>query len=115
MSTTTHEFDPLLLYREEDGRAEFAMWRLTQGQTALAMFIDHEAAERYRQAAHLDQRWRSLQPDRLTLQRILVECHRGGVPFAVLDPNEQQGRRIFDIARILEGVARSKQEVQLND
>ncbi len=97
-----HEIEPHLLVRVEDGQMRLAMWRLAEGPHALALFLSEESATAYRETAELDGGWRVFQPQRRDLATLLGECLDNEVAFAVLEPNRQEAKRVFDIRRVLE-------------
>ena len=49
MTPVADELSPYLLVRVRDGRAEFAHWRIREGQDALALFLTSDNALAYAQ------------------------------------------------------------------
>jgi hypothetical protein len=77
------------------------MWRLTSGERALCVFETAEAAQVYRQAAGLEDGWMVLHPTRVALLELLRATHAAGVRYAVLDPDREKARSIFDLSAVL--------------
>jgi hypothetical protein len=95
------EIEPFVVYRVDAAQVECALWRLQQGERALALFLSADSADAYRQAAGLAG-WRVLRPSRPALRELLQACADAGVRYAVLDPDLDHAKRIFDIRTILE-------------
>jgi hypothetical protein len=96
------EIEPYVVYRFVDKNVEFAMWRLAEGERALALFQTSDAAEAYRKAAAVGNGWQVLHPTRIALLELLRATHQAGVRYAVLDPDAQKARTLFDLASVLE-------------
>jgi hypothetical protein len=96
------EIEPYFVYRFVDKTVEFAMWRLTTGERALAVFQTAEAAHAYRRTAALDDKWLVLHPTRVALLELLRATHQAGVKYAVLDPDGEKARSIIDLSAVLE-------------
>jgi hypothetical protein len=94
------EIAPYLLLRIEAGEVKCALWRLHQGETALALFLSQESAAAYQNAAGLKD-WQILQPGGDALLELLAAHVRAGIRLAVLDPDLQQGRRLFDLQEVI--------------
>jgi hypothetical protein len=94
------EIAPFVLLHVESGEVRCALWRLQQGDSALALFLSAETAAAYRTAAGLED-WQVLQPDRNGLLELLDAHARAGIRLAVLDPDLRQGRRLFDLQAII--------------
>jgi hypothetical protein len=96
------EIEPYFVYRFVGSNVEFAMWRLTDGQRALALFQTAEAAHAYRAAVPLGDEWLVLRPKRPALLELLRATHQAGVRFAVLDPDREKAKSVFDLTAIVE-------------
>jgi hypothetical protein len=94
------EIDPYLVCRVEQGALECALWQMEQGERAVALFLTEESAQAYRQAAELAD-WLAVRPSREALLEVLSACHDRGINFAVLDPDQRQARRVFDLGAVL--------------
>jgi len=97
------DLEPFLLYIEAERQAEFAVWRLASGESALAMFLDRDEAQRYRSEANLGEAWNVYQPAPDMLRSILEACQAHGIEYAVLNPDQNQARRIWRVKDVLEG------------
>jgi len=95
------EIEPYVLYRVDGPQVECALWQLQQGEKALALFLSGDAALSYSAAAQLAG-WEVLRPDRPALLELLQAYVQAGVKYAVLDPDLQQAKRIFDLRAILD-------------
>lgn len=93
---------PFLVYRRDGESLECAVWNLEQGDKCLALFLTAENAEAYIRSAPLDAHWRVFQPSAGDLLEILKQSRAAQIRFAVLDPDETQGKRLFDIGAILQ-------------
>jgi hypothetical protein len=100
------ELEPYVIYRLDQQQASFATWRLEQGHEALALFLSAESAAAYQAAAQLNADWTIMRAGREQLIQILSGCQQSDIRFAVLDPNSQQAKRIFDIPKVLEEARR---------
>jgi hypothetical protein len=97
--TSTDELHPHLLYRTSGGQAEFATWRLNEGQEALALFTTAEAAGKYQ--AELGTAYALFQPPRDKLVAIFQACLAADIRLAALDPSGGGARTLFDLAQIV--------------
>ena len=104
MTPVADELTPYLLVRVRDGRAEFARWRVEQGQDALALFLTEHNAMEYSRKALSGPGWQVVRPPRASILEVLRECHRAGIAFAVLDPDGEKAKRAFPIGEILAAV-----------
>lgn len=95
------EFQPHLVYRSSSRHLECALWALADGPKSLAMFLTSEAAGRYLDSAGLRPVWKSFQPARPQLLKILEHCLQAGIKYAVLEPDNDQIRRLFDLEQVL--------------
>lgn len=95
------ELEPFIVFRIAGGQAECATWQIENGSKALALFLSHDSAAAYMQSAGLDASWRVFRPKRAALLELLRAGRAGGIAFAVLDPDRQKARRVFDISEIL--------------
>src|ERR1051326_3056882 len=98
------EIQPFILFRIAGGEAECATWQVESGEKALALFLSAESAEAYRSAAQLGAEWRVIRPPRAGLLELLRASDRAGVTLAVLDPNSERAKRVFNIRDILSAV-----------
>ncbi len=98
------EVEPYVLYRFVGSNVELAMWRMSSGDRALALFQNAEAAYAYRQAASLTDDWLVFHPTRPALLELLRATHQAGVLYAVLDPDLEKAKTGFDLSAILKEV-----------
>lgn len=98
------EIQPFILFRVSGGEAECATWQVENGSKALALFLSSESAEAYRSAAGLGAEWRIVRPPRAGLLELLRTSERAGLALAVLDPNRERAKRVFNIHDILTAV-----------
>ncbi len=85
-----------------------ALWRVQSNDSiAVALFSVRDLAEAYAHANYSNQS-QIIQPSRIELLRVLVECFRQGVRYAALDPSATQTRRIFELRQVL---AAAKEEL----
>lgn len=104
MTPVADELSPYLLVRVVDDRAEFARWRVREGQDALAMFLTSDNAKAYAKNSLSGPGWQVVRPPRMSVLEVLRACHGAGVTLAVLDPDGEKAKRIFPIAEILAAV-----------
>ena len=102
--TMAEEIQPYVVYRIEGEQMECAFWQFKDGQKALALFLSGDAATSYREAAQLGADWKIFCPARDVLLQLLKSCFEGGIAFAVLDPDLEKAKRIFNILEILRAV-----------
>jgi len=100
------EIQPYVVYRIEGEQMECALWQFTDGQKALAIFLSGDAATTYKAAAKLGAEWKIFCPAKDTLLRLLKECHEAGIHYALLDPDLEKAKRIFNIREILNAVGK---------
>jgi hypothetical protein len=98
------EINPYLLYRVEGDQGDCALWQLQEGPRALALFLSEASALAYRQTAGLGQEWRSLRPNRAGLLELMKACFQEGIEYAVLDPEKEKAKRVFNIREILAAI-----------
>src|SRR5205809_569819 len=98
------ELHPYVLCRVAGDQAECAVWQIEGGQKALAFFLSGDTATSYRGAAQLGPDWRVFRPARDALLHLLKASFAAGILFAVLDPDRDKAKRIFDIQEILKAV-----------
>lgn len=98
------EIQPYVVYRIEGEQMECALWQFKEGQKALALFLSGDAATTYRATANLGDEWKIFCPAKEALLQILKACHEGNVGYAVLDPDLEKAKRIFNIRDILNAV-----------
>jgi|SoiMethySBSTD1v2_1073268.scaffolds.fasta_scaffold95197_4 hypothetical protein len=101
MIPVADELSPYLLVRVQNGRAEFARWRVSEGHDALALFLSADGATTYAKSTLSGSGWQVVRPPRASVLEVLRACHAAGVTLAVLDPDGQQAKRVFPIGEIL--------------
>jgi hypothetical protein len=104
MTPVADELSPYLLVRVRNGQAEFARWRVREGQDALAMFLTEDNATTYAKSALNGPGWQIVRPPRTSVLEVLRACHAAGIAFAVLDPDGEKAKRVFPIGEILAAV-----------
>jgi hypothetical protein len=97
------EIQPYVVYRILPGgeQMECALWQFKDGQRALALFLSGDAATTFRESAKLGAEWKIFCPAREGLLELLKGCDAAGIGFAVLDPDQEKAKRIFNIHEIL--------------
>jgi len=95
------EIEPFILYRLTAGQVECAIPKLTDGSQALAVFLTSESAVVYQKVAGLGKEWTVFRPSKEALLQLLKACHEAGVAYAVLDPDEKQAKRVFDLQQVI--------------
>ena len=95
------EIEPYLLYCLDGNQVECAVWVLKDARKALALFLSGDAATSYRDAASLGPEWKIHRPAKNRLLQILRECQRAGILYAVLDPDFEKAKRIWNIQEVL--------------
>jgi hypothetical protein len=98
------ELRPYVVFRIAGQQAECALWQLREGQKALALFLSGEAAAAYRDAGGLGAGWQTFRPGREALVGLLEAAHQAGVRYAVLDPDREKARTLFDLGAVLAAV-----------
>jgi hypothetical protein len=96
------EIEPYLVYRFVGESVELAMWRMSEGDRALAVFQTPEAAHAYRSAVPLGDDWMVFHPKRETLLQLLRATYDAGVKYAVLDPDRETAKTVFDLSAVLQ-------------
>ena len=96
------EIEPFIVYRLTRGQVQCAIWKLTDGSQALAVFLTSESAAAYQKAAGLGKEWTVFRPSKEALLQLLKACHEAGVAYAVLDPDEKQAKRVFDLQQVIQ-------------
>lgn len=94
------EISPYLVYRLSGDEMECAIWKLSEGERALSLFTTQETAEAYLTQTLLGDGWMVYQPNRADLLEILKQSESSGIYLAVLDPDDKQGKRLFDLREI---------------
>jgi hypothetical protein len=97
----TPELEPYVVYRLQNGQIECAIWQLQGGPGALALFLSGESAATYQQATHPGPEWKVLRPPRQGLLHLLRACYQAGILHAVLDPDREKARQVFDLKEVL--------------
>ncbi|MSQ97315.1 MAG: hypothetical protein EXR98_22550 [Gemmataceae bacterium] len=99
------EIQPFVVYRIDGAQMECALWQFKDGQKALAFFLSGDAATSFKESANLGPEWKIFCPAREALLQMLKGCHEAGIGYAVLDPDLERAKRIFNIQDILSAVA----------
>jgi hypothetical protein len=95
------ELEPWVVVLGDAEDHALAMWRVSETQQpALALFSSQVHAQRYA-AANASPPWSAEQPARATLIGIMIACYRQGIELAVLDPDRETARRIFQLRDVL--------------
>jgi hypothetical protein len=94
------EIKPFVLLHVEADEVKCALWRLHQGDTALALFLTDDSATAYRDRAGLSG-WQVFQPERESLLELLSAHVQAGIRLGVLDPDMNQCRRLFDLDAVV--------------
>jgi hypothetical protein len=100
------EINPYLVYRLSGEQMECAIWTLNEGQQALALFLSQESAEAYVSATGLGEAWKFFCPARIDLLQIIKQSTTTGIFVAVLDPDDKQAKRLFDLRQIVSAADR---------
>ena len=95
------EIQPFVVYRIDGNQMECALWQFKDGQKAFALFLSGDAATSYRTAANLGAGWKIFRPAKEALLQMLKAGHQAGIGYAVLDPDLEDAKRIFNIQEIL--------------
>jgi hypothetical protein len=95
------EIQPYLIYRVVGNKFECALWELDDGEKSLALFLTSAAAAQYLAIAELTAEWKTLRPSKPKLLEILEYSLRAGIRYAVLDPNNEEARRLFDLDMVV--------------
>ena len=95
------EIDPFVVYRIAGEQMECALWTLTGGDRALALFLTADGAGAYVATAQLTEQWKIFRPSKHDLLQILRHCRQAGIHRAVLDPGADCAQRLFDIQQVL--------------
>lgn len=115
-SSPSTELEPWVIVTQAgsgDASSQLAVWRIDgeHAQTALALFSERAAAERYAQqfcsAASLS--YRIEQFTELQLVAVLAECYRQGMRCAALNPGPESAQQLFVLRDVL---AAAKQRLQ---
>jgi hypothetical protein len=101
------EIQPYIVYRIEADQMECALWQFKDGQKALALFLSGDAATSFKGATNLGDEWRIFCPAKEALLQMLQGCYEAGIGYAVLDPDLEKAKRIFNIHEILNATRES--------
>ncbi len=101
------EIQPYVVYRIVGDQMECALWQFKDGPKALALFLSGDAATSYQTCANLGAEWKIFCPAKEALLQLLKSCHESGIGYAVLDPDLDKAKRIFNIHDILSAVGES--------
>ena len=80
---------------------EFALWKFKDGAEALALFLSGDAATSYTASSNLGVEWKICCPPKESLLQMLKGCYEAGIGYAVLNPDLEKAKRIFNIHEIL--------------
>jgi hypothetical protein len=100
----SEEISPYLLYRVTGEQIECAIWRLKEGEKALALFLSEDSAEAYKKET-LSSDWQVYHPSRTDLLEILNQSTSSGILLAVLDPDDTQAKELFDLREVVKSSA----------
>lgn len=98
-TTPSDELDPFLLFSEQE--EQLAIWHLADGKAALAMFHSEESAANYKKLCNLDEQWQTFRPAKSQLIELLHACVNNAITVAVLDPDDKQAKKAFDLQAII--------------
>lgn len=93
---------PFLIFRTDKHNAEFAQWRTASGETAIAIFQDKPKAAKFLELASLGKDWQVFQPALPLLHSIFQSMLQSGVQWAVLDPDAQSAKSLFNLKEVVE-------------
>jgi hypothetical protein len=95
------EIQPYLIYRVVGNQFECALWELENGEKSLALFLTPEAAAQYLAVAGLTEEWKTHCPSKPNLLQILEHSLLAGIRYAVLNPDDEEARRLFDLDMVV--------------
>jgi hypothetical protein len=96
------EIQPYLVYRTSGRQMECALWAVEGGPKCLALFLSVDSADRYLDNAGLRPVWKSMRPAKPQFLKIIEHCLQVGISHAVLEPDSDQARRLFDLQQVLD-------------
>jgi len=102
------EIQPYLIYRVIGDQFECALWELDDGEKSLALFLTPEAAAQYLAVAQLTADWKTMRPSKPNLLQILEHSLQAGIRYAVLDPDNEEARRLFDLDMVVAAAKESQ-------
>ena len=92
-----HEIEPWLVLVDD----QVAFWQLSEPPAAaLALFSGEVQANAYMRGLN-SANCQVRQPSRRELLALMISCYQQQVLYAVLDPNAQSARRIFQLRDVL--------------
>lgn len=97
----SEEINPYLVYRICDDQLECAVWTLDQGHQALALFLSPESGDAYVNATDLGETWKIYRPAKIDLMAIIKQTIASGIFLAVLDPDQKEAKRLFDLREMV--------------
>ena len=109
MIDVSDEIQPYVVYRIQGDQMECALWQFKDGPKALALFLSGDAGTSYRESANLGAEWKIFCPAKEALLQLLKGCLQAGIGYAVLDPDLEKAKRIFNIQEILSAVGEEGQ------
>jgi hypothetical protein len=98
------EIEPYVVYRIDGEQMECALRQFKDGQKALALFLSGDAATTFKESAILGVEWKIFRPAKEALLEMLKACYEDGIGYAVLDPDLEKAKRIFNIQEILNAI-----------
>src|SRR5262245_35436193 len=98
------EIEPFIVFPLRGGGGDWATWQIELGAKALALFLSQESAQAYCGKAGLGAEWKVFRPNRAAMLELLRTSRSAGIALAVLDPDTQKARRLFDINEILTAI-----------
>jgi hypothetical protein len=101
MLPANDELEPYLIYRIVGDQVECSVWQLKDGPMALALFLSGDSALAYHKALGLANEWKVFRPARVGLLQLVKAAVQGGILYAVLDPDMEKAKRIFDLQDIV--------------
>ena len=105
MDNVSEEIQPYVVYRIDGDQVECALWQLKEGQKALAFFLSGDSAVSYRDSTSHGTDWKVLCPATENLVKLLKAYYQAGIEYAVLEPDLEKAKRIFNIRELLSAVA----------
>lgn len=101
LALPSFDANPFLLMRKGAQAAEFATWRLSTGQLAVALFLDAATAEAYRTTAGLSADWCAEQLAPEALVRLFEHAVARDCAHAALNPGASAALRLFPLADVV--------------
>lgn len=93
---------PFLIFRTDHQNAEFAQWRTSTGEMAVALFQDRAKAQQFVELASLSKDWQVFQPALPLLYSIFQSMAQSGIRWAALDPDAQSAKSLFNLDDVIQ-------------